>query len=1019
VIREGISGGSKALSLGVGTGTGGAASGTVNMVNLGAVFGISGGAGYADAESFQNSARQAAADSAQTLRELTMQSASATRGVRSTTVVSVGEGEAARATTEVVANHNHCHAITIQYFEVLRHLRVDTDLVDVQECLFVPLTMQPFGCDKVRRWRRELVSALTEPSLAPAFDAIERVATQWQLVGSPVARFADEQVEAISGELRIMLSVPLPPPPPDLETQKLAIENAAAAGTAALAAANASVNAAPDWMKSVQTFFTLGGSDMAREGVLAANQAAADTIRRQAEFQMAMLDRLPSERSRYDFFFTYVMPRFMAAFVDQLTLVVTDDDGTRRKIDGVDFTLVDTYRPGSPLRVTFNAPDVSGMSRAAIRSLTVRSELPLPSGCRAVIYGVSAGYATDAFEHELVSQPRVVDDLDCGEFAYTDTNVSTVNLARQLAGPGVTVRCPLDAWEQRRPRREDVRLAAALLDHLNDHLEQYHHALWWAMDPNRRFMLLDGFVGPNGRSLASSLDNRLMAIVGNSLVFPVARGLNLDPTIRASGTTKQLELLSKYRPTGAILPYRISFATRGVFAESVMGSCNSCEEIDDSKNWRWEQSPIDDVPAPTADTASRRAGPEGLAPTPLPNPIVSQQAPTDLPDPAGLAALLGLLGSINFRDATGLSGSQTNAAAALQQNVAAALEYGKEASKLAQQAALMQNKDRYFASVDKAKETGAITDEQHKELTAERLKAMSTASPTGDAEETKAKLDVIKQAKDAGLLDDAAAREAATATVRPPSDSAGDAAADKIAAVPVAKVKTIEVTQGDRTTKVDTDEPLAGIPGPNDGIHTVEDFLHLVDEASITLEAATALLHLAPAAVVGALEAVTLFTTPLGAIANAAGIAMAVVAANQTGLRHDTVMGWVYGITWTIDFEAAVVAETPRPVRPTGVAYAPSGVGDPPDERIAAFDRGVQLGVDLMWPVVEPLEPDPTSASKRLTMALALAVHRHGNVQGHRDFVTSLFRYAYRDGDAQDRDTWTLDWPAMRVLTSV
>ena len=37
-----------------------------------------------------------------------------------------------RATTESVANHNHCHAITVQYFEVLRHLRVTHELVDVQ-----------------------------------------------------------------------------------------------------------------------------------------------------------------------------------------------------------------------------------------------------------------------------------------------------------------------------------------------------------------------------------------------------------------------------------------------------------------------------------------------------------------------------------------------------------------------------------------------------------------------------------------------------------------------------------------------------------------------------------------------------------------------------------------------------------------------------------------------------------------------------------------------------------------------
>ena len=86
--------------------------------------------------------------------------------------------------------------------------------------------------------------------------------------------------------------------------------------------------------------------------MLAANQAASDSICRQADYQMAVLDRLPSERSRFDFFFTYVMPRFIAAFVDQLTLVVTDDAGTKRKIDGVDFTLVTStvpaHRYGSP-----------------------------------------------------------------------------------------------------------------------------------------------------------------------------------------------------------------------------------------------------------------------------------------------------------------------------------------------------------------------------------------------------------------------------------------------------------------------------------------------------------------------------------------------------------------------------------------------------------------------------------------------------------------------------------------------
>jgi len=242
------------------------------------------------------------------------------------------------------------------------------------------------------------------------------------------------------------------------------------------------------------------------------------------------------------------------------------------------------------------------------------------------------------------------------------------------------------------------------------------------MNPNRRFMLLDGFLGPNGRSLASCIENRLMTIVGNSLVFPVARGLNLDPSIRTKTSAETPDLLSAYRQRKATLPYRISFPTRGVFAESVMGSCNSCEDIDDSKNWRWEESPIDDVPAPTADTASRRTAPPDLAPTLPPAPIISQQAPSAVPDPAGLAALIGLLNTVNFRDVTGLTANQANAAAALQQNVAAALEYGKEASKLAQQASMLKGIDKTMGTIDKA-ETGNKIDKT-KESIAEKDKSL-------------------------------------------------------------------------------------------------------------------------------------------------------------------------------------------------------------------------------------------------------------------------------------------------------
>ena len=67
------------------------------------------------------------------------------RSQRSTVVHTVRQGERMVATTETVANYNHCHAITIQYFEVLRHLLVRQRLTDVQEFEQVVVRANPDG----------------------------------------------------------------------------------------------------------------------------------------------------------------------------------------------------------------------------------------------------------------------------------------------------------------------------------------------------------------------------------------------------------------------------------------------------------------------------------------------------------------------------------------------------------------------------------------------------------------------------------------------------------------------------------------------------------------------------------------------------------------------------------------------------------------------------------------------------------------------------------------------------------
>ena len=132
------------------------------------------------------------------------------RSQRTSVVQTVAQGERVTATTESVANYNHCHAITIQYFEVLRHLLVRQRLVDVQECLFVPMLMSWFTRDKTLRWRNTLAPVHCRGACAAG--STRSTGSTRGYVGSdlPLGRYADENLETVEGELQIRFQLTRP-----------------------------------------------------------------------------------------------------------------------------------------------------------------------------------------------------------------------------------------------------------------------------------------------------------------------------------------------------------------------------------------------------------------------------------------------------------------------------------------------------------------------------------------------------------------------------------------------------------------------------------------------------------------------------------------------------------------------------------------------------------------------------------------------------------------------------------------
>lgn len=623
------------------------------------VFGAAGGTSTAGSNAQQASARDIAASALNQARDRTLQSASSVRGQRATVVQSARQGESVRAQTEAIANNNHCHALTIEYFEVLRHFQVSQELAQVQECLFVPFAITPFNEQKALRWRQVLQGMTiyhggSVVELRPYFDALERMNDNWTHVDYPLARYADDVLRDLNGEFWLTMSIPRPA---DLAADNGYDKNA--------------------WLPYA--------------GLLGvATEAEVHDI-----WMRYMGVALPADRAAI--WSTRLAPAIARRLVDDIRVELFQEGVGFAAPLPLDATLVSRFQQGAPMLVSLRASGTPpGLTRAQVSSVRFRfGSLAVPAQVETMVQSGSLRYRTDHLARDFFDDYRIHNDLSQSDF--------------------VTMATPLDRMEKNNPRQTDRKLSRVLIDILNERLEYFHRIIWLTMDPNRRYLFLDGVVAPDadGRSVASVVDNRVIGIVGNSLVMPVVPGLQLDPTYEFS-QRMQKDLTHLYAADPSP-PMRISMPTRGVFAEAVMGRCNSCEKIDDKRFWHWEDAPIPDSPTQILplSTASRRQAPPSVLPGDFADPLVRMQATPVAPDPTGLNAALSLLGTKDlFRNLTGLALNQENAAAALKSVMSAAQSFASQGAALAQQKFLSTQMDRNLDLIKQARDRKQITPDQ-------------------------------------------------------------------------------------------------------------------------------------------------------------------------------------------------------------------------------------------------------------------------------------------------------------------
>jgi len=657
-LQEWSKGGSRASTTG--------AAGGLGFV-LGPVV-VGGGAahGRASSSSWQEGGRSVAASEEQRLREAIRQYGDSLRSMESTVVTEAEQHEAAQGVSEIIRNPNYCHSLTVIYYEILRHLRVDTVLGGVRECLFVPFSITLFDLERVLQWRGPLQRYLRRRELRWALKYAEKVLAAKDAQGDPYAEDAawgsiprgmraEHPVRFLAGSVYIRLGIE-PPEPEDLD------EEIKDAGTL-----EQIVETKKRLLrKALKPFSILLGRTV--------EETAADIAREEARVR--------------DYFRREIAPSMARNWVERLSLFTEKS----KELAGAVFSMASGYRHNGTHRVDFTVPlstlEGEGVTRLMLEDVLVMAGADLPAGSIADCMQMRFVYET---EH------------DRGRASSSWHTQHLVRSSDGIAGEGANLRLPLTGYERQEPRKEILQAFEGILDHLNTNLHYYHKAIWWSMDRDELYTILDGYSlsEMDSRSIASVVERQPIAILGNCLVFPVAAGA----FVGIDGHDSLEDAFDYYyRENQDSSPMRISLPTDGLYAQALKDQCHACEEHQGSTDWVLQDKDPELAELPSDLLASRYQEPRELKPSQFPEAIINNISIPQTPQAQGLEQAITAAGKHDaFRDMTGLENTQKNAAAAMQKAADLAGQFGITAASynLARRSMDRESLDKVMSSLEK------------------------------------------------------------------------------------------------------------------------------------------------------------------------------------------------------------------------------------------------------------------------------------------------------------------------------
>jgi hypothetical protein len=541
-------------------------SGVLGSSSGGTGAGIAGSLGGSTSSS--SGSRDISGSTIQKLSDNITQASSSMRELQSTVVVHSTQSEREAIETRTIVNYNHSHALTILYYEVLRHFRVVTEFVRQRPAVFVKFKTDWFddlngALRSIVDNRAVLAGALLDARLAGAFDAVDRVAQ---------GRYHD-------------LSQPFPKQPP------------------------VTVDPNPPPRFHFFTFemraggFTRNVDDDDQHADVLAHLLLTDgsTLELRSGSGKAVLNHSGAFRMNGQNNVFTAAPlgngdiswEKLRGINVHMAVFPSDEDDAHVSITHVKITAFDLAGPPGIVIVDENHDDghivIRNQDSEADNLLTLPIKRPSPPA----------------------SEPAIVS-------------------GNEGADRGQTLE---------------------LIAHLKSNKRHYSRAIMLSVGALERADVLDAIAMSDGSTVLDHIENRPLEIVGDLLAYP-----STDRDWNRAITAKMADALDGEPDSIAFDERLVALPTRGVFAEAKLGHCNASEEIDNTRFWDWQQSPIPHFAPEIAPTVPVTPQPQlqNLSATPFPSSIVNIVNPPAAPDPTGLAAAFNVLGTPNlFRDMSG------------------------------------------------------------------------------------------------------------------------------------------------------------------------------------------------------------------------------------------------------------------------------------------------------------------------------------------------------------------------------